>query len=292
MAETNEMEYRLSLQEDYDRSLQLKGDRLLCYSPKKAKAGLPGQVVGEVLLKTPRPPKPPKEGKEPKPEPPSTGRFQLGAHRLPTKNVGSYGGLFYKKAGYACVGEGKYLCVLTDRRPFLAILLALLASAATAVTLVLMLMGPVVLTPEHPMPDRDENSLPVVGDEDDTGGGTVESEADGGFVRMHYTKRANVDLSDKNISMFFANPKKSNRSVVLELYVTVDNVDYLVAESGRVDSGYGLRKMTFNESVALVPTTAQKVYLGKYVVRFYDPDSGERAVVTTEIDEVIVTVIQ
>lgn len=293
MSDVNEREYRSSLREDYDHSLKLKGEGLLCYSAKKAKTGLSGQVVGEVLLKAPRPPKPPKEGKEPRPEPPSTGRFQLGAHSLPTKSVGTHRSFFFKKAGYIWVGEDEYLCVLTDRRPFLVALLALLVAAAATVAVVLSLMGPVLITPEHPMPDKDTSALPIEGEEgEENGGGKVESEADGGFVRMHYTTKAHVDLSDASINMFFANPVKSNRSVVLELYVTFMDKDWLVATSGRIDAGYGLRTMTFNEKVALVPTTEQRVYRGKYVVRFYDPDSGERAVVTTEINDVIFTVVE
>lgn len=299
MSEVTEKEYRSSLREDYDHSLKMKGDSLLCYSPKRAKVGLDGQVVGEVLLKMPRPPKPPKEGKEPKPEPPSTGRFLLGAHRLPTRSVGTHKGFFFKKAGYVWIGEDKYLCVLTDRRPFLAAMLALVLSTAAAVaivlTVVLSLLGPAAITPEHPMPEKDQNSLPIDGEQGGengggAGGGKVESEADGGFVRMYYTTKAHVDLSDASIDIFFANPYKSNRSAVLEIYVTYMNKDYLVAKSGRVDAGYGLRTATFNEKISLVPTTDKRVYKGKYVVRFYDPDSGERAVVTSVIDEVVFTV--
>jgi hypothetical protein len=145
------------------------------------------------------------------------------------------------------------------------------------------------------MPEKDQNSLPIDGEQGGengggAGGGKVESEADGGFVRMYYTTKAHVDLSDASIDIFFANPYKSNRSVVLELYITYMNKDYLVAKSGRVDAGYGLRTATFNEKINLVPTTDQRIYKGKYVVRFYDPDSGERAVVTSVIDEVVFTV--
>ena len=299
MSETTKKEYRSSLREDYDHSLKMKGDSLLCYSPKKAKGGLEGQVVGEVLLKVPRPPKPPREGKEPKPEPPSVGQFRMGTHNLPARSVGTHTGVFYKEAGYVWVGEGSYLRLLTDRRPFLFTLLALILSAAAAIAVtivvVLSLLSPAVLAPDYQMPERDESSLPIEGEEGGeggTGGGKVESEIGGGFVSMHYTKTAKVDLSDATIQMFFANPYKSNHSVVLELYVTHTDRDWLVAKSGRVDAGYGIKTMTFNEQVRLTPTTEKKKYEGKYILRFYDPDSGERAVFATEITGVIFTVVE
>lgn len=295
MSETVDMEFQSSLREDYDKSLKFKTDNLLCYSAKKAKTGLPGRVVGEVVLKAPRPPKPPKEGKEPKPAPPSIGRFRLGAHNLPTRSPGTHRGIFFKKAGYVWVGGEDYLCVLTDRRPFLAVLLSLLATASATVALVLSLMGPTRITPEHPMPDKDENSLPIEGEEggeDGGGGGKVESEIGGGFVSMIYTKSAHIDLSDANIDIYFLNPAKSNHSVTLELYITFMDQDWLVAKSGRLDAGYGLRTATFNEKVSLVPTTEQRVYRGKYVIRFYDPETGERSVFNTEITDVVFTVAE
>ena len=299
MSETTEVEFRASLREDYDRSLKLKGDSVLCYSPKKVKGGVPGHVIGEVLLKAARPPKPPKEGKTPKPEPPSLGRFVMGAHRLHARSVGTHNSFFYKKAGYVWVGGDNYLCLLTDSRPFFGALLGLILSTGAAVALALSLMGPVTLTPEHPMPDRDESSLPIEGEQGGqggggggggSGGGKVESEIGGGFVSMIYTKEAHVDLSDSTIDMYFLNPYKSNHSVVLELYVTFMDQHWLVAKSGRVDAGYGLKTMTFNQKVDLVPTTETRIYKGKYVIRFYDPETGERSVFTTEVVDVIFTV--
>lgn len=293
MSETMEKEYRSSLREDYDHSLKMKGDSLLCYTPKKAKAGLPGHVIGEVLLKVPRPPKPPKEGKAPRPEPPSIGRFQLGAHSLPAKSVGTYKGLFYKVAGYVWVGGEDYLCIFTDRRPFLAALLGLFATTGAAIAVALSLMGPAQLAPEHPMPDKDVNARPIQPEEGGgSGGDKVESEDGGGFVSLIYTKQAHIDLSDAQVEMYFMNPYKSNHSIALELYITDGDQDWLVAESGLIDAGYGLRSMTFNEKVELAPTTEERGYKGKYVVRFYDPETGERSVFTTEVVGVIFTVAE
>lgn len=289
-------EYRSSLREDYNLTVKLKNDSLLCYSPKKMKE-VTGNVVGEVLLREPKPPKPPKEGKTPRPEPPSLGLFHLGARQLPTRPTGHHNGFFYKKAGYVWVGGNDYLCVLTDRRPFLILLASLLATFGVVLT-ILLTQGPPVLTPEHPMPDKDENSLPVVGDEEDEdgtgggGGGKVESEVGGGFVSMIFTKQAKVDLSEKTIEMYFVNPHQSNHSITLELYVTFMDQNWLVAKSGRVDADYGLKVMKFNEKVSLTPTTENRYYVGKYVVRYYDPETGERSIFTTEIEDVMFTVVE
>lgn len=290
-------EYRSALREDYNLTLQMKKDSLLCYSPKKMKE-TSGNVIGEVLLKVPKPPKQKasEEGaaaeKETPSEEASTGSFLFGSHRLHTRPVGYHKSLLYKKAGYVWVGGEDYLCVLTDRRPFLAALGAMTAVFGVALA-VLLTLGPASIPPEHPMPDRDENSIPVVGDEDSgTGGGRVESEVGGGFVSMIFTKEAEVDLSDAKIDMYFVNPQQSNHSVAIELYVTFMDRHWLVASSGRVDADYGIRAMTFNEKVSLTPTTEQRIYKGKYVVRYYNPDSGERSVFTTEITDVIITVVE
>ncbi len=287
MSDVTELEYRSSLREDYDKSLKLKGDSLLCYSPKKVKGGMPeGQVIGEVLLKETYSPKPAKGGKKAEAESPSLGRFVMGIHRLHVRGVGTHNPLFFKKAGYVWVGGNNYLCLLTDRRPFLATLFGLILGTGALVALILSLMGPIALAPEHPMPDRDQSSLPIEGDDANN---TVESESGGGFVSMIYTKEAHLDLSNASISMYFLNPNKSNHSVVLELYIVSGDTSYLVAKSGRLDAGYGLNTMTFNREVDLQPTT-DVIYNAKYVIRFYDPETGERSVFATEVVGVSFTV--
>ena len=112
-------------------------------------------------------------------------------------------------------------------------------------------------------------------------------------LTMIYTKTAKVDLSAKEIGVYFANPQKSNHGVVLELYVTAGGMDYLIGKSGLIEPDYGIRKMTLDTSeVSLSVTSEDVVYTGKYVVRYYDPETGERAVVSSEIAGVTITVAE
>ena len=77
--------------------------------------------------------------------------------------------------------------------------------------------------------------------------------------------------------------------MVLELYVISGSDDIKIAKSGRIQAGYGLYQMSLLEDAAEL---SEGVYRGKYKVIYYNPDTGERALVESDITDLQITVIQ
>ena len=110
----------------------------------------------------------------------------------------------------------------------------------------------------------------------------------GGAVELNYSDKVEYGLSDQTVTLFFANPGSSTQAVVLQIIVYGGvNVDtgkpeeYLLAESGILRPGYYVERLDadLESNVSL----ASGVYSGVMRVLFYNEDTGERAVVNTEI---------
>ena len=104
---------------------------------------------------------------------------------------------------------------------------------------------------------------------------------------MIYTLTAGLSLSDNSISMYFKNPNASNHDVVLELYLVDGGTEIKLAQSGLVKAGYGLYEMTVLEDSAVLQ---EGIYQGKYKVLYYKPDTGERALVESDIEGLTIAV--
>lgn len=99
----------------------------------------------------------------------------------------------------------------------------------------------------------------------------------GGAVSLTYSTKVTVTLDDGMASVYFANPSKSNQDMVLQLVVQ----DVILAQSGRLSPGKQLDTLELLEGAAsrLQPGG----YNGQFVVLFYQPDTGEKTIVNTEI---------
>ena len=86
-----------------------------------------------------------------------------------------------------------------------------------------------------------------------------------------------IDISDKSVSLLFANPGKSNQDIVLQLVIQ-DNV---IVQSGTLVPGKQVTKLDLSEDAA--SKLSAGTYEGNFNVLYYDLQSGERAVVHTEI---------
>ena len=96
-------------------------------------------------------------------------------------------------------------------------------------------------------------------------------------MSLTYSKEVTVSLSEKSVSLLFANPSKSNQDVVLLLQIE----DAVLFRSGRLTPGNRVTALPLAEGVEsrLMPGG----YEGKFIVLYYDSVSGEKAVVQTEI---------
>ena len=99
----------------------------------------------------------------------------------------------------------------------------------------------------------------------------------GGSVSLTYSNLVNIDLGEMHASLLFANPGKSNQDMVLQLVIQ----DTVILQTGRLIPGNQITKlnMTADATAMLAPGG----YEGEFLVSYYDPSTGEKAIVNTRI---------
>lgn len=268
------MNYATMQTTDHDQKLKFEKQDIFCYSKKQLDKLYPGggwRAVGEVKHNN---------KKE------AIGQLRLGNDSHKVAKIGDHNKLLYRRAGYVRVGDDNYIALLKSRVPFLIILLALLVGIALAGVLLFGGGdGPIVINPDHPLPDPDANSTPIEGDDSQK----PDVEEGGGSVSMIYTLKADLSLSDGVVDIYFKNPNASSHDVAVQLYIVSGEQEYLVAESGLVKAGYALSTLTLSEDA---PQLSEGVYTALYRLQCYDPISGEAALVAPEITGVELTVTQ
>ena len=163
----------------------------------------------------------------------------------------------------------------SDRKSrWIILLLLLLLLIAIGVTLwALFFREETALTPDY-APRREDKYAQSL---DDQGDEKLEQVQGGGAVSLTYSTKVTVTLDDGRASVYFANPSKSNQDMVLQLVVQ----DVILAQSGKLSPGKQLDTLELLEGAAsrLQPGG----YNGQFVVLFYQPDTGEKTIVNTEI---------
>ena len=281
--------YQNHIQPDYDNRVRLESKHHLCYSKKKLKQLHPDgnyRIVGETRsLK--RDKKNPSAGPRPTKKGAALRAMLQGLTGTGIVDVGTSSRLFFKKAGYLCVGEGEYVCLLTSRVPFLSVLFSAVLLAGLSTGMILVLNGPLAVPPNYPLPPVDENSRPLEGDDSD------KIVTDGGAASLIYTLDAEVNLSKGTIDIYFLNPNASTRDITLRLILLVGDEEYTIGASGRILPGRGLLTLSLNsEEVELSPTDDTMAYAGRYELAYYHPVTGERSLVETKIENVIIRVTE
>ena len=162
----------------------------------------------------------------------------------------------------------------TRKSRWIILLLLLLLLIAIGVTLwALFFREKTVLTPDY-APRQEDKYAQSLGDQDDE---KLDQAQGGGAVSLTYNTQVTVDLAGNKASIYFANPTKSNQDIVLQLTVQ----DVILAQSGKLSPGKQL------DTLELLDGAADRLqsggYEGRFVVLFYQPDTGERTIVNTEI---------
>ena len=128
------------------------------------------------------------------------------------------------------------------------------------------------ISPDYPPQGIESNQTPIDGDDS----GKLDSPEGGGAINVTYGTAATVDLSEKTVTFYYANPNASNQNV--SILIKVD--DLVVAKSDLITPGNQVSKLELQKDAA------SKLQVGGYdvelVVRAYDPDSGEKAMVDTK----------
>lgn len=130
-----------------------------------------------------------------------------------------------------------------------------------------------VLAPDYAPVEEESNAQAI---EDDSGE-KLEAEEGGGAVSLTYSNEVTIDLSDKAASLVFANPGKSVQDMVVQIVID----ETVIVQSGTLKPGNQIT--TLNLLDGAEKQLQPGGYDGKFVVFYYDPDSGEKAVVNTEI---------
>lgn len=162
-----------------------------------------------------------------------------------------------------------------DREKILIFLLGLITLIAVCVTIwALFFRNPApVLAPDYAPQKEEENAEPIGGDSEEK----LEAEEGGGAVSLTYSDEVSISLSGRTATLYFANPGKSTQDMVVQVVIQ----DEVIIQSGTLKPG---NQVT---ALALLDGAEKKLaaggYDGKFVVLYYDPDTGEKAAVNTEI---------
>jgi len=166
---------------------------------------------------------------------------------------------------------------MKKRNLIIILLLALITVGAVMTTVIVLLNrdNTPVLAPEYAPQDTDDNAKPIENDDNTK----LEAAEGGGAVSLTYSKEVTITLSDKKANVVFQNPGKSTKDIVLQLIIESDGKEVVMAQSDLLPAGYMLNTMTLLDTAKL----SAGGYNGKFNVLYYDPDSGERAIVNTNI---------
>lgn len=154
----------------------------------------------------------------------------------------------------------------------IALILLLLITVAITVCALFFRDTTPVLAPDYAPQQTEENAEPF---EDDNDGEKLQQQQGGGAVSLTYSKEVTIDLSDNVAKLLFANPYKSNQDMILQIVIQ----DTVIVQSGLLTPGHQVTKLELFDNAKLSKGT----YEGKFIVLYYQKDTGEKAMINTEI---------
>ena len=103
----------------------------------------------------------------------------------------------------------------------------------------------------------------------------LDTDASGGFAAVTYSKNIDIDLNEKTARFIFQNPSSSGS--LMKIAIDVEGTE--IATSGIINPGYGI------DHFSGIITDGLKTgeYKGNIVVDHYNPDSGEKAILSLRI---------
>ncbi len=151
------------------------------------------------------------------------------------------------------------------------LLLLLLVIVAVIIWAIFFRTPDIPLPPDYPPQETDGNQQPIPNDQ----GGKLESPTGGGAVNVTYESVVTVDLSDKTVTLSYANPSMSNQNVAIAIVID----DLTVARSALITPGNMIKSLTLEDKAA------KKLSVGGYdaeiIIYCYHPETGEKAMVDT-----------
>lgn len=132
--------------------------------------------------------------------------------------------------------------------------------------------GP-ALAPDYAPQEEEQHAETIPNDN----GEKMDQPEGGGSVSLSYSKEVTIDISDGTAELYFANPGKSNQDIVLQIVIQGE----VIVQSGTLKPGNQVSSLNLLEGAA--KKLAAGGYDGTFMVLYYNPDTGEKAVVNTEI---------
>lgn len=163
----------------------------------------------------------------------------------------------------------------SKRNLILTIILAVITAAAIGITVWALFFRDTIptLAPDYAPQQTEENAEPIGDDSDEK----LEAAQGGGAVSLTYSKDVKISLSDKSATLLFGNPTKSTQDMVVQLVIK----NTVVIQSGRLTPGNQVTKLNLLSGAE--KELAEGGYDGKFVILYYNQETGEKAVVNTEI---------
>lgn len=132
--------------------------------------------------------------------------------------------------------------------------------------------GP-ALAPDYAPQEEEQNAETIPNDT----GEKMENPEGGGSVSLTYSREVSIDLSDETATLLFANPGKSNQNMVLQIVIQ----DTVIVQSGTLKPGNQVTALDLLDGAA--KKLSAGTYEGNFNVLYYNPETGEKAIVNTEI---------
>ena len=137
--------------------------------------------------------------------------------------------------------------------------------------------GPVILDPDYPSMGDDPNAETIP---DDNSGERPTVSQGGGSVSISFMDTVTYSASTGQLSLYYQNPRASTHNVVVQVILVHGGDEYLLSQSGILQPGYQVTSLQADENA---PQLSKGGYDGKLRLLFYDPETGERAIVDTDI---------
>jgi hypothetical protein len=211
------------------------------------------------------------------------GKLVVGSETYDVVRAGTYGKLLHATKGYAPVGGDSYVALLKSRAAFLILLLLLLGGLIAGG----ILLGNMLTRQPAPVENPTKAPDPYIEPMTEESEPRATSEAGGGSVSMIYTLEASIQQGSDTATIYFKNPSASNHDVAIDFYILSGGERVLLGSTGLVPPGNGISQVKIDTSeIALAPGK----YVGLYKVGYYNPETGEKALVGSEITDVVITV--
>ena len=133
-------------------------------------------------------------------------------------------------------------------------------------------------TPVDTAPPVDSGAVDDSGDSNDSDEIKLNAPDNGGAAGLEYKKAVKLDISDKEVTLFFVNAARSTHNVTVQL-VAEGNV---LAESGLITPGKKITKLAVKDGASISAGVYETG--AKLVIKYYDIETNAASAVNSEFN--------